>query len=1063
MRLWLLKVIGAVPRRTPGHFYINKSINIHTMKRTLLFSFLLSILCTTAVQAQYFGRNKPRYNQEKFKVTETKHFVIYDYLGNPDKLKELAAAAEVWYEMHKAILRDSFTEKNPLIIYNDHAGFQQTNIIQGDISVGTGGVTEGLRNRVIFPVAVSNQQTHHVLGHELVHAFQYHMIINGDSTSLRNLANLPLWMVEGLAEYMSIGRIDPLTALWMRDAVQSDEIPRIKDLDGYKYFPYRWGQSFWAYITGTYGDEIVRPLFENTAKYGLKIAVPVTLGTTVDSLSENWRTSLKNHYGRWVTKGQKEDLPGKKLMDDKNAGDMNICPVLSPNGKYLIFLSEKNLFTTDLFLADAKTGKIIKKVSSTSTDGHIDQFNAIESAGTWSPDSKRYAFDVYENGHSVLIIKDIFKGKKTRKIKIPGVPSFSNPAWSPDGKSIVVTGQVNGQTDLWQYDLKTQKAKRLTNDKFAELLPTWSADGKHIAFSTDELSFKRGRTNGAWQMSLAVLDVTTGTTEHIDVFPGADNMNPQYDKNGNLYFLSDRDGFRNLYRYDVATKKVFQLTKIATGISGITPYAPAITVAEDRDRVVYTHYAKRSYVLHGAKTEDFTPVEVDPTAVDLVPASLPPFNPKQRDKVNTNLRLLDNNFKPLNDSIALTQKKFKPKFSLEYLGGSTGVGVNTGNSSFGTQTGLAGGVDMLFGDILGNNQLYAGLAMNGEITDVAGQMSYINSKNRINWGVSLSHIPYVAGGAYYEDINRYYGIIDTQYLKDGTPFLGWQDVQVLERIIQERVGVFASYPFSVTTRVEIGSAFEYYKQRVDQYTFNYVFTPGGSYLGRADERQRIPGGDKLGLSNISAAYVGDNSYFGMTAPLNGYRYRVGVEQYFGDYKFTTLLLDGRKYFYFKPVTFAVRGMGYGRFGGNSDQVYPLYSGTPYFVRGYTREIFNGDTTGLIDKMVGSKLVVANAEIRLPFTGPRKLSVIKSNFLITDLNLFFDAGLAFFDKTSFQEEDPTPFNGQNHYVHKPVLSTGISLRVNLFNYLVLEPYFALPISAPAGQRKWVFGLNFVPGW
>ena len=144
---------------------------------------------------------------------------------------------------------------------------------------------------------------------------------------------------------MSIGRIDAHTALWMRDAVLNDDVPRIKDLDNYKYFPYRWGQSFWAYVTGVYGDESIQPLFMNTAKYGLKDAVALTLGTSTDSLSSAWQTTLKNHYGRWVTKGKKEDLPGRKLLSDDNAGKLNISPVLSPNGKYVIFLSEKNIFS----------------------------------------------------------------------------------------------------------------------------------------------------------------------------------------------------------------------------------------------------------------------------------------------------------------------------------------------------------------------------------------------------------------------------------------------------------------------------------------------------------------------------------------------------------------------------------------------------------------------------------------------------------------------------------------------------------------------------------------------
>ncbi len=1027
-----------------------KALNIHIpntcipMRFSIVIAIFFVALFASPLQAQYFGRNKPRYNQQPFKVTETEHFVIYDYLDNPEKLQELAAAAELWYSMHSKVLQDTFTTKNPLIIYNDHAGFQQTNTIQGDISVGTGGVTEGLRNRVVFPVAPTNQQTHHVLGHELVHAFQYNMILNGDSTNMRSLGNIPLWMVEGLAEYLSIGRIDAHTALWMRDAVLNDQVPRIKDMDSGKYFPYRWGQAFWGFVTGYYSDEAIRPLFENTAKYGLKSAIPITLGVTMDSLSNHWQSTLKNHYGRWAIKGKKEDLPGKALLSDDNSGQMNISPVLSPNGKYLIFLSEKNVFTTELFLADAKTGKIMRRVSSSATDGDVDHLNFLESAGTWSPDSKRFAFDVYEKGRSVLVIKDIFKGRKTQKIKIPGVPAFSNPTWSPDGKSIVVSGLVNGQTDLYQYTLKSKKVKRLTNDRYSEILPTWNADGTTLAFSTDALSMDRGRTNGAWVMNLAVMDMVSGSVENLDVFPGADNMNPQFDKGGNLFFLSNRDGRRNLYRYDLSTKKVFQLTDMMTGITGITPYSPAISVADDRDRILYTHYNKGQYTIHQAKDSDFEAVEVDPNAVDQVPASLPPFSPKQRDIVNTNLRLMDT----APDNTTLTKKKFRPKFQLDYLGGSTGVGVNTGNSSFGTQTGLAGGIDALFSDILGNNQLYAGAVLNGEIQDAGGQISYINQKNRLGWGFNASHIAFQTGGYQYID----YVPVE---VAPGQVQTLLKSVFGLERVFQQRVGGLVFYPFSVTKRVEAGAAMEFYSSRVTEYADYY--DQNGFYYG--SDRERLPKSATLNLNNLNAAFVGDKSYFGLTAPLQGWRYRFGVEQYFGDFQFTTFLADARKYFYLKPFTFAVRGMAYARTGGTSTAFslqYPLFAGNPFFVRGYDRNVFSArEDPNFVFRTVGSKLLVGNFEVRLPFTGPRQLSVIKSNFLVTDLNLFFDAGLAFFTRDELREDA--------FIQHRPIFSTGVSVRVNLFGYLVLEPYFALPISAPESQRTWRFGLNFIPGW
>lgn len=1018
------------------------------MKYIIFLLVVFLALAAEPLQAQYFGRNKPRYQDNQFKVSETEHFTIYEYLNNPEKLKELAAAAELWYQMHQAALQDTFTEKNPLLIYSDHAGFQQTNAIMGDISVGTGGVTEGLRNRVIFPVAMTNQQTNHVLGHELVHAFQYHMVINGDSTRLQNIANLPLWMVEGLAEYLSIGRVDAHTALWMRDAVKNQELPKkLRDLDSGKYFPYRWGQSFWAFVTGVYGDEVIRPLFMNTAKYGLDPAIRLTLGTTPDSLATAWTDALKNHYGRWVIKGKKEDLPGKRLLSEENFGSMNISPAISQNGKYLIFLSEKNLFSLDLYLADARTGKVIKKVASAAQDGHIDQFDFIESAGTWAPDEKRFAFDVYEQGRSTLIIKDVFKGKTLERIRMKEVPEFNNPVWSPDGKTIVVSGLVNGQTDLYAYNLKSKKVTRLTNDKASEILPVWSVDGRYLAFTTDEISLQRGRSNGAWTMNLAIRDMTTGETEQLDLFPGADNMNPQFDATGNLYFLSNRDGFRNLYYYDRTAKKVFQATDLQTGITGITPYAPAIAVSGDRDRILYTYYTKGNYEIHQAKAADFNLTEVDAYQVDKVPATLPPFDPRRRDVVNTNLRLMDNNLRDVSDSTTLTPTKYKPNFSLSYIGGGGGVGVSTGNSSFGAATGLAGGVSMLFDDILGNNQLFAGLALNGEISDAAGQFSYINNKKRIGWGASLSHIPYRSLAYYDIRLTRLEvspGIADT--------FV--EELLGVERLFQERVSAFAFYPFSVTRRVEIGAAFEYYSTRITEYSTYYY---RGTNIPFGTDRRRVPGGASLSLSNVNAAYVGDNSYFGFTAPLQGWRYRIGVEQYFGDYHFTTLLLDGRRYFRTRPVTFAFRALGYGRLGGNSDQIYPLFLSNSWFIRGYASNDLYTNDPELFNRMAGSKIGVVNAEVRLPLLGPKPLGLVKF-FLPTDLNLFADGGVAFFNSGDL--ENPSPITG---VIHKPVISVGASVRINLFGALILEPFYAYPISAKKEARRWYWGLNIVPGW
>src|SRR6056297_435020 len=203
------------------------------MKRNLhpfIFFIILLLAGPFAARAQYFGKNKVNYEVFDFKVYESPHFKIYHYTENQERIREFAQLCERWYLRHQNIFLDTLKEKNPVILYNNHPDFQQTTVIGSQIGVGTGGVTEGYRKRVVMPFSPSNSETNHVLGHELVHVFQYQMFKESDSLGLRSTNNVPLWMIEGLAEYLSIGHEDVKTAMWMRDALIQDDIPTFKQM-----------------------------------------------------------------------------------------------------------------------------------------------------------------------------------------------------------------------------------------------------------------------------------------------------------------------------------------------------------------------------------------------------------------------------------------------------------------------------------------------------------------------------------------------------------------------------------------------------------------------------------------------------------------------------------------------------------------------------------------------------------------------------------------------------------------------------------------------------------------
>ena len=1020
-------------------------------------------------KAQYFGQNKVRYKKLKFQVYKTPHFEIYYYLKNDSLVKRMAQESELWYTLHQQVFRDTFKVANPIILYANHPDFQQTTAIDGDIDVGTGGVTEGLKNRVVMPVMENNHVTRHVLGHELVHAFQYHAL-KEKGEEFENIENVPLWMIEGMAEYLSLGKKDTYTAMWMRDAYLNKDIPTIRDLtESSKYFPYRYGEAFWSFIGSTYGDTVIVPFFKNTARYGLPYAIRRTFGYDDKTLSELWKKSIEATYKPFLTDTVQKPI-GHIVIDEKNSGKMNVAPSISPDGKYMAFLSEKSLFAIDLFLADNRTGRIIKKLTSRISNTHVDEFNFLESAGTWSPDGKKFAFSIFSKGRNRMLVVEVPSGKVLYNISMEKAEQFSNLSWSPTGNQIAFQGMSEGQSDLYVYNFDTKKITQLTNDKYSDYQPSFSRDGKKIVFASDRTTYDKALSQ-AITFNLAIYDMATGTTTNLNAFNGANNLNPQYSADGSgIYFLSNRDGFRNLYLYNVASAQVKQMTNMFTGISGITEFSPALSVSASGD-VAYSYYRAQKYNLYSAKETDFTAVDTDPAQTNFAAGTLPPPRSVGVDLINSNLNSFLLYPKLPADSVKTI--KYRPKFKMDYLA-SSGIGV--GVSSFGN-TGLASGVQGVFSDILGRNQIYAGLAVNGEIYDFGGQFMYINQESRWNWGAGVSHIPYRFAS---------YSAVPTNYSVNNKTYAAVEERYDIVRTFQDQVSLFTAYPFNKVHRLEFGAAASQYYYRVDRYSTFYEKATG-NYLGY-DKRNvstkdynadPLNGGINLQtfrIFQLSTALVGDNSFFGVAAPLSGFRYRVEAAYNIGSYNFFAPTIDLRKYARVAPVTFAARLYGYGRFG-KADALYPLFLGYPFLMRGYESQTFyNGNGSGqpsngfTIDQLSGSRLAVGSFEVRLPFTGPEKLAAIKSKFLFSDLNLFFDAGLAWNAGNEIKfglapDRIGTDINGlpiYNSNQRVPALSTGVSLRVNLFGYFVLEPYFALPLNR-TDVKKPVFGLGFTPGW
>ena len=185
----------------------------------LLGSAVAFVASASPASAQYFGRNKVQYEAFDWQVLHTQHFDIYFYSTERPSADLAARLAERWYFRHARLLHHELSGRQPLILYATQAQFQQTNVV-GGIGEGTGGVTEALRRRIVLPTGGTLTDLDHVIGHELTHAFQYDITGGAGGRGTPGATALPLWFIEGMAEYLSLGPDAPLTAMWMRGAVQ---------------------------------------------------------------------------------------------------------------------------------------------------------------------------------------------------------------------------------------------------------------------------------------------------------------------------------------------------------------------------------------------------------------------------------------------------------------------------------------------------------------------------------------------------------------------------------------------------------------------------------------------------------------------------------------------------------------------------------------------------------------------------------------------------------------------------------------------------------------------------
>lgn len=912
------------------------------------------ILFLHSIVLSQFGQNILQYEKFDWQYIQTDYFDIYFYdigLENRDFLKFESDQA---YEKMSSYLDWSLKDRYTIILHNSHNDFQQTNVINMYMQEGIGGVTELYKNRVVIPFDGSLADLKHVLHHELVHLFINDMLYGGSVRNMiySNVKPIPLWMNEGLAEYLS-EKWNSNSEMWIRDiAANGGTLPNFNQLNG--YLAYRGGHSVWRFMTEKWGDEIISQLLWEVKRSGsANKAFEKALGLDAEGLLELWHSYLKGLYWPDIKNRKNISQISETLINHKDLDNSyNIAPFISPTGEKFTIYSNKS-GRMDIYLVSTNDGEFLRKVIDGEETSKFEELHILKPGVSWSNDGSRIVFAAKSGKSDALYILDLKTNKASEyRLDLEGI---FQPVWNPliNSSEIAFIGNNGLQSDIYIYDFEKDDLLNLTNDWFSDTDPSWSGDGENLYFVSNRNDYNFTSSGLSFSSLDKSFDVTQNDIYKIKIknrkiirltnTPWNESLPSELKDNKGIIFLSDESGINNLYVNDFVEN--FPITNIATGIT-------QFSIDRENRQILFCGLEKGGFNIYSITDplrllkKDVVSVEADWLALDL---SYDTYI-NQKDKKVSNKNNYNNNYsnfvfnridssKISDFSITKDVKKEyndtvysydKPRFTLDFMQAAFGYDLTYNNTQ--------GMAQILLSDMMGDYRIYINTEMEVDFKNSDYMFEYHYLPNRIDWFFRIYHYAY---------------LFDQNY-----------NLFADYRIENMGINVLSKFPLN---------RFERFESSV-----NLNHTTETSF-----DEQNYFQEEYEGSSNIfqaSLGYVWDNSKWGGLHPIDGSRfytkYRFSPKHSDFNYDFHCLTLDFRKYNRFQISSLGMRFFA-GKFWGNSPYKFKL-GGAPWIASSENRPQYNYDSEEhyfseyvypirgkSLGSMWGSNVLLMNLEYRLP--------------------------------------------------------------------------------------------------
>ncbi|MBI1768953.1 MAG: PD40 domain-containing protein [Bacteroidetes bacterium] len=532
---------------------------------------LVFLFTNAGAQRAYetFGRNRIQYKNLDWKYLSSENFDLYFYGERRKTAQEALQYLESEFDRITDLLGFYPYQKTKVFLYNSITDLQQSNVGLNHNRYIVSGETEFIKPYVEIAHPGNLEEFKEELVFKMSDLLVNEMMFGGslkDMFASAVLLNLPDWFVYGTSYYVAHGWNDEMDD-YVRQLVVSKKVNkalRLKDKEAALI-----GQSIWNYIVEKYGKSSINNILNYTRIIrNEEKSILLTLGVPFKTLMNDWREFYLSQQKR-VAQSYVPLTDSLQLTKQRRHAVTFTTVKLSPDGKSVAYaMNDRGKFTV-------KVKSLENGIESTILSGGNHAFinQTVDYRVpllNWSDANTLGVIGVKE-GQYIFWLYDLkTKTKLPRELdKFSNIRSFS---FSNNGRLVIVSADFEGQNDLFLLSSRRDRTKRLTNDTFDDLDPTFIPNSNTIVFSsnrvTDSLTTDvkaLQKLSPYYNLFLYNIDTTTNRLKRVTHTLSKD-FHPRAMDANNFFYLSDQRGITNLFHYNSGSGIYSQVTNFNSSI-----------------------------------------------------------------------------------------------------------------------------------------------------------------------------------------------------------------------------------------------------------------------------------------------------------------------------------------------------------------------------------------------------------------------------------------------------------------------------------------------------------------